>query len=117
MTSSLPAGGRLCWAFGGVVIRFSLSRAPPSERPGGWYVALCANAVAYAGAYLLLRRRSRVGFGGLLASSYVGIAQVAIVEWLAGGHDTPYHLLYLVAAILPPACIRRGGPRLCSRPV
>ena len=50
-----------------------------------------------------MRRGSRVGFDGLLVSSYVAIAQVAIVGWLAGGHDTPYHLLYLVAGILPPA--------------
>jgi diguanylate cyclase (GGDEF)-like protein len=97
--------GGVCWAFGGVVSLLLMLVAPPNDAIGraGWYVALCATAVSYAGAYLLMRRGSRVGFRGLLVGSYVAIAQIAIVEWLAGGYATPYHLLYLVAGILPPA--------------
>jgi diguanylate cyclase (GGDEF)-like protein len=31
------------------------------------------------------------------------IAEVALLEWLAGGHGTPYHQLYLAPAVLPPS--------------
>jgi diguanylate cyclase (GGDEF)-like protein len=97
--------GGVCWAFGGAVSLVLMLVAPPTEAIGqaGWYVALGTSAISYVGAYLLLRRGSRVGFDGLLVSSYVAIVQVAVVAWLAGGHDTPYHLLYLVAGIVPPA--------------
>ena len=97
--------GGVCWGFGGVVSVLLMLVAPPTGAIGhaGWYVALSVTAISFLGAFVLLRRGSRVGFGGLLFCSYVGIAQIAIVEWLAGGHDTPYRLLYLVAAILPPA--------------
>jgi hypothetical protein len=97
--------GGVCWGFGGLVSVLLMLVAPPTGAIGhaGWYVALSVTAVSFLGAFVLLRRGSRVEFGGLLFCSYVAIAQIAIVEWLAGGHDTPYRLLYLVAAILPPA--------------
>lgn len=97
--------GGVCWAFGGVVGVLLMLVAPPTEELGhaGWYVAAGVNAISYAGAVLLLRRGSRVGFGGLLVCSYVAIAQVAIGEWLSGGNNTPYHLLFLMVGILPPA--------------
>jgi len=97
--------GGVCWGFGGAVSLLLMLVAPPTGAIGhaGWYVALSVTAISFLGALVLLRRGSRVGFGGLLFCSYVAIAQIAIVEWLAGGHDTPYRLLYLVAAILPPA--------------
>jgi diguanylate cyclase (GGDEF)-like protein len=98
--------GGVCWAFGGVVgLLLMLVVSPPTEAIGrsGWYVALGTNAMSYVGAYLLLRPRSRIGFRGMLVCSYIGIGQIAIVEWMAGGHGSPYHLLYLIAAILPPS--------------
>jgi diguanylate cyclase (GGDEF)-like protein len=97
--------GGVCWAFGGVVSLLLMLVAPPTEAIGhaGWYAALSVTAISYVGAFLLLRRGSRIGFDGLLVCSYVAIAQIATVEWLAGGHETPYHLLYLMAAILPPS--------------
>ena len=110
--------GGVCWAFGGLVSVLLVLVAPPTEAIGqaGWLVALGVNALSFAGAFLLLRPGSRVGFGGLLVCSYLAIAQIAIAEWLAGGNDTPYHLLYLVAAILPPSVHppRRAGALLVA---
>ena len=97
--------GGACWAFGGMVAGLLMLVSPPTVAIGdaGWYVALPVNSLSYVGAYTLLRRRSRVGFDGLLACSYLAIGQISIVEWLAGGHASPFHLLYLIAVILPPA--------------
>jgi diguanylate cyclase (GGDEF)-like protein len=97
--------GGFCWAFGGIVAVLLMLAAPPTEAIGhaGWYVGLATNAVCYVGAFLLLRPGSTVGFQWMLVGSYAAVAQIAIAEWLAGGHDTPYHLLYLLVGILTPA--------------
>ena len=60
--------GGVCWAFGGAVSLVLMLIAPPTEAIGqaGWYVALGTTAISYVGAYLLMRRGSRVGFDGLL---------------------------------------------------
>jgi hypothetical protein len=67
--------------------------------------------MSYVGAYLLLRRRSQVGFNGMLRVSYISLGQIALVEWLAGGHGSPYYLLFLIAAL---ALVAR--PSRTSRP-
>jgi len=79
--------------------------SPPTEAIGGtgWLVGAALLASCLVMAFLILRPGSKLGFDGMLAIVYVGIAQIAIIEWLAGGHGTPYHWLYLSAAVFPPS--------------
>jgi diguanylate cyclase (GGDEF)-like protein len=97
-------GGPMAIAAGalGVALAFV---APPTEAIGyaGWFAAGGILGLALANAFVVLRPGSNVGFNGLLLSVYLGITQVAVVEWLAGGHAAPYHWLYLSAAVFPPS--------------
>lgn len=79
--------------------------APPTAALGslGWVVGIPLAAISFLWAFLLLRPGSRIGFDGMQAVVYTGIAQVCLIEWLAGGHGTPYHWLYLSAAVYPPS--------------
>ncbi|MGZ5310290.1 MAG: diguanylate cyclase domain-containing protein [Solirubrobacterales bacterium] len=97
-------GGVMCLAMAAIAVPLALA-SPPTEAIGqaGWIVAAGIAAINLVTAYLLLRPGSRIGFNGMLAITYVGVAQVAAVTWLAGGQDTPYHLLYLGPGVLPPA--------------
>jgi serine phosphatase RsbU (regulator of sigma subunit)/anti-sigma regulatory factor (Ser/Thr protein kinase) len=74
-----------------------LPMMPPTEPLGdaGWALA----ALLVLGQLAIVRRladRSRpAGFGRLLAVAYLGVAGVALLEWLAGGHS-PYMLLFML---------------------
>jgi diguanylate cyclase (GGDEF)-like protein len=57
--------------------------------------------------YLLFRHDERVTFNTLLVTAYLGIVNVAVEQWLAGGVPAPYHELYpfmicAAAAVHPP---------------
>jgi diguanylate cyclase (GGDEF)-like protein len=71
---------------------------PPTEAIGaaGWAVAGVLVAAAVLGAVRLLRRDPPLGFSELLVLSYVGLAQVAILTWLAGGAGSAYEGLYFL---------------------
>ena len=79
--------------------------SPPTEAIGqaGWLVAASLAVPCFVMSFLLLRPGSTVGFDGMLVIVYAGIAGIATMEWLAGGHGTPYHWLYLSAAVFPPS--------------
>jgi serine phosphatase RsbU (regulator of sigma subunit)/anti-sigma regulatory factor (Ser/Thr protein kinase) len=74
-----------------------LPMARPDEAVGGvgWVVA---GAIVLA-QLITVRRLAQPGreasFNELLAVAYAGLAGVAVLEWLAGGHS-PYMLLYLL---------------------
>jgi diguanylate cyclase (GGDEF)-like protein len=97
-------GGVLCLVLVALAAPLAAA-APPTEAidDGGWFVLGGIEALNLIAAYLLLRPGSAVGFNGMLALTYFAIAQIAVVEWLAGGHQTPYHQLYLAPAVLPPS--------------
>jgi diguanylate cyclase (GGDEF)-like protein len=89
--------------------------APPNDAIGnaGWVVASCGVALLFLAASRLLASK-RVTFNELLVITYPWILQVAVFEWLAGGHSSPYGNLYLLpivfAAGIHPA--RRLAPVL-----
>ena len=72
-----------------------LPMAPPTAAigDGGWAVAAALIAVELA--VVVRMRRRAPSFDALLALAYGGVAGVALLEWLAGGHS-PYASLYLL---------------------
>lgn len=69
---------------------------PPTARIGsaGWLMigALCVFTGAWM--YVLMRRPERVTRDTLLLTAYLGLVNVAVAQWLAGGLPAPYHELY-----------------------
>ena len=74
-----------------------LPMAPPDEAIGGagWVVA----GVLILAQLVVVRRLAQPGhdasWNEMLAFAYGGVAGVAVLEWLAGGHS-PYMMLYLL---------------------
>src|SRR5688500_14128806 len=71
---------------------------PPTEAigPPGWAVAGVLLAASVYGALRLLRRDPPLSFDELLVLSYLGLAQVATLTWLAGGADSAYETLFVL---------------------
>jgi diguanylate cyclase (GGDEF)-like protein len=71
---------------------------PPTDALGaaGWPLAALAIAVPLA----IVRRLMKGGhgsFSGLLMFGFLGVAQIALLQWLAGGAGGPYQNLYLLS--------------------
>jgi diguanylate cyclase (GGDEF)-like protein len=92
--------GALVWLIGAVVGVALLPVSPPTSALGssGWVIAGVNLLVAFVGARQLVRGPPP-GFDLLYTLSFLGVLQIALLEWLAGGRGTPYHQLYLLAAI------------------
>ena len=108
--------GGVLWLFGAICVALLLPLAPPTEAigDGGWAVAGLILLTALASGLRLRLMGDRVGMNELLASSYLAIAGIAALEWLAGGHNTPYNHLFLLGVVYtsmvhPP---RRTAPYL-----
>jgi diguanylate cyclase (GGDEF)-like protein len=56
-------------------------------------------AACLAGAFRLVRSAEGVTWNELYAASFGLLASIAVLEWLAGGHDTPYHQFYLLCVV------------------
>jgi diguanylate cyclase (GGDEF)-like protein len=86
---------------------------PPTAAIGdaGWAVAGAIVVGAFGGAWRLWDRSQAISWTELYALSYVGLATVVAMTWLAGGGITPYAALYPVisasSALNPP---RRSFP-------
>jgi diguanylate cyclase (GGDEF)-like protein len=100
--------GAVIWIVGVVLAIAVLPLAPPTAPLGdiGWGVAAADCLVAVAGAALLLRRPAS-SYGALLAGAYLGLGQIVLAQWLAGGLEAPYWQLFMlpvlhVSAIHPP---------------
>jgi diguanylate cyclase (GGDEF)-like protein len=105
LARSRRLGGAL-WLLGALVTMMLLPFAPPDREPAllGWGVAALVVAASLAFAWLLLRRPEHVGVDALLAMSYAAIAGIATLEWLAGGHHSPYHQLFFLSVVYT-ACV------------
>lgn len=92
--------GALVWLIGAVLGVALLPVSPPTSALGsaGWVVAGVNLLVAFVGARRLVRGPPP-SFDVLYMLSFLGIVQIALLEWLAGGRGSPYHQLYLLAAI------------------
>ena len=91
--------------------------APPTEAIGvaGWAVAAAIAVGTFAGAARLFDARRPVTFDQIYLLSYLGIASVLAMTWLAGGGAAPYAALYPVivagSALNPP---RRSLPFIAA---
>ena len=114
LPSSRNATGVLV-ALHGVLVLVLLPLFPPDEAlgaPVGWTLAVAGAVLNLATAAWLLRAR-KVRFGVMLAVAYLGIAQLLLLQLLAGA-VLPYQALMLIwvgaGAVQPP---RRAIPLLC----
>ena len=98
-------GGAL-WLVGAACLLLLLPLAPPTESIGssGWLVAGGIFAGIILAALRMLLQPGHVGTGELLAMSYIAISMIALLEWLAGGHSSPYDQLYFLS-VLYTACV------------
>jgi diguanylate cyclase (GGDEF)-like protein len=99
----------LLWSLCGVLTAIFLPLAAPTEAIGGagWAVAAAIVISQLGGGAMLRRRGGSVSFGWLLAITYFGLAQIAVMVWLSGGWVSPYSQLMLLwlgagAGIHPP---------------
>ena len=83
--------------------------ASPTEEIGGagWIIAAAIILLELAGGGILRRRGERVGFGRLLAITYLGLAATAVMVWMSGGWLSPYSQIMLLwlgtgAGVHPP---------------
>jgi diguanylate cyclase (GGDEF)-like protein len=96
------------WIVGAALALAVTPFAPPTVVIGdlGWVLA-AVDALAAFGAAALLLRRPEARYSTLLLGGYVGIVQIAVAQWLAGGLDAPYWQLYIlpvlqITAVHPP---------------
>ena len=73
--------------------------APPDDALGewGWPLAIATSLGGLVGGAWM--RSGRLSWNQLLATSYLATAQIALLNWLAGGVAQPYPELYLVVAV------------------
>lgn len=69
---------------------------PPTARYGdiGWLVIGALSVFTGLWMYILMRRPEHVTRDTLLVTAYLGLVNVAVAQWLAGGLPAPYHELY-----------------------
>jgi diguanylate cyclase (GGDEF)-like protein len=69
---------------------------PPTARIGasGWVVIGVFSVLTGVWMNVLMRRPERVTRKTLLLTAYLGLINVAVSQWLAGGFPAPYHELY-----------------------
>ena len=98
------------WVLGGTVGYGLLPFYPPTHAIGvaaGWGLTGAVSMLTGTWLFFLFRHNERVGFNALLLTAYLGILNVAVEQWLAGGVPAPYHELYpfmicAAAAVHPP---------------
>ena len=91
--------GALLWVVASGIGAVLLPLSPPDEAIGGagWVVALAVIVAGLLCARTMARRE--LSWDLMLATSYVGVAQVALMQWLAGGYGVPYAELFLIVAL------------------
>jgi diguanylate cyclase (GGDEF)-like protein len=86
------------WLLSGLLTLIFLPLDPPTDAIGsaGWVIAAAVVATSIVGGRRILRRQTPPSWDALLALSYVGVGQVAIMVWLAGGAGSAYQNLALL---------------------
>jgi diguanylate cyclase (GGDEF)-like protein len=93
-------GGAL-WAVAIVVVVALLPIFPPDQQVGaaGWAITVPVLLALAGGVVYLVRRPSLITFSVHLVAAYLCVFLVAVLQWLAGGWDAPYHELLLALAL------------------
>jgi diguanylate cyclase (GGDEF)-like protein len=94
--------GSALWIIAAICLGALLPLSPPTEAIDptvGWLIAGGLVACCVLAAVRLLAKGGRLKPRELYAMSFVAIGAIAVLEWLAGGPDTPYHLLFLLSVM------------------
>jgi len=94
--------GSALWIIAAICLGALLPLSPPTDPIDptlGWLIAGALVAGCVLGALRLLAKGARLEPRELYAMSFAAIAAIAVLEWLAGGPGTPYHLLYLLSVM------------------
>jgi len=86
---------------GAVAVLVLLPFYPPTRHIGaiGWMLAFTMSILSIALGALNVTLKRRPSMGAIYASSFTGIGQLAIMQWLAGGGKAPYIQLLLVPTL------------------
>jgi diguanylate cyclase (GGDEF)-like protein len=87
------------WRVGLVLTWLLLPVSPPTEALGewGWAFVGAIGLVGLVGARWIASREVTWDF--LLVAAYVGVAQLALIQWLSGGTSSPFGELFLLIAL------------------
>ena len=94
--------GSALWVIAAICLAALLPLAPPTEAIDptlGWLIAGAFVAGCVLGAIRLLAKGAALEPGELYAMSFAATIAIGIIERLAGGPGTPYHLLYLLSVL------------------
>jgi len=93
----------LFWFIGGTVTALLLPFAPPTEAIGeaGWIPAIAGVLIAF----LAGRKHFNpdVSLRRIYLAGYAGVLLIVVLEWMAGGRETPYHYLYMLPILFAAA--------------
>jgi anti-sigma regulatory factor (Ser/Thr protein kinase) len=86
----------LQWGVSALLTLAFLAMAPPTAQGdvAGWPAAALIVALSAVGSRWAVQPHARAGAGQLLVIGYLGLAQTALLQWLAGG-ASPYRALFL----------------------
>jgi diguanylate cyclase (GGDEF)-like protein len=109
----------LMWTLAAVLAVAFVPFAPPTTTAlgqAGWLLLCPIIASSFAIARFVRRGGPRATFAIMLVFSYIGLVELAVAQWLSGGHGSPFGQLYLLAVIAgvgvhPP---RRSAPLLVA---
>jgi diguanylate cyclase (GGDEF)-like protein len=89
------------WVCATVISLALIPFAPPTAAFGraGWAIFAAIIAATAIRTWALLRPESKIGFNGLYAGGYAGLAAIVVMVWLSGGQSTPYDELYVLGAV------------------
>ncbi|HEX2085461.1 MAG TPA: GGDEF domain-containing protein [Solirubrobacteraceae bacterium] len=108
--------GALLWLVSAGLIVLLLPLSPPDEAIGGWGWAVAGAVVLVGVGVVVVFARLEPGWDFMLGTSFLGAAAVTLMQWLAGGHGTPYGELFLICALYAAAVhpLRRLLPLLLA---
>ncbi|HYI37263.1 MAG TPA: GGDEF domain-containing protein [Thermoleophilaceae bacterium] len=98
------------WLIGPLLMVPFLPFYPPTAQIGelGWVLVAVSTVISLTLGFMALTLRLRLSWNRLYGSSFNGIAQIALVQWLAGGGDAPY-IQWLILPMIAVATQRAVG--------
>jgi diguanylate cyclase (GGDEF)-like protein len=93
--------GAAIWGIALVVVAVLLPIFPPDRAIGvvGWMLTAPIMLALIGGVWYLAHRPTLITFSVHLVAAYTCVFLLAVLQWLAGGWDAPYHELLLALAL------------------